>query len=120
MIAQAIMALLQHASEIDRATVDLASSVVRPSITSSRVSGGSQFPRDGAVGGIQVLPSLLWPPYQRPSFCGRGKCAVTVMFEGPITILKRANGPVSNLALPLCRVPAARPKILRSTKLLRG
>ena len=41
MIAQAIVALLQQASEIDRATVRSASLIARPPITSSPVLGDS-------------------------------------------------------------------------------
>ena len=45
MIVQAIVALLQQAPEIDRATVRSSSFIARPPITSSRVSGGSNATR---------------------------------------------------------------------------
>ena len=50
MIVQAIVALLQQAPEIDRATVRSSSFIARPPITSSRVSGGSNATRRSSRG----------------------------------------------------------------------
>ena len=75
MIAQAIVALLQQASEIDRATVRSASLIARPPLTSSRVSGGSIFHAAEQSGGTQVSCLNLWPPYRRPSFSRHGQRA---------------------------------------------
>ena len=59
MIVQAIVALLQQAPEIDRATVRSSSFIARPPITSCRVSGGSIFHAAEQSGEPKFLPSTF-------------------------------------------------------------
>ena len=59
MIVQAIVALLQQAPEIDRATVRSSSFIARPPITSSRVSGRLQCHAAEKSGGpVSTLSTL--------------------------------------------------------------
>ena len=59
MIVQAIVALLQQAPEIDRATVRSSSFIARPPITSSRVSGDSNATRRSSRGDpVSTLSTL--------------------------------------------------------------
>ena len=59
MIVQAIVALLQQAPEIDRATVRSSSFIARPPITSCRVSGGSIFHAAEQSGGPKFYPQYF-------------------------------------------------------------
>jgi hypothetical protein len=75
MIAQAIVALLQHASEIDRATGR--SCFLYRATADNFLLGFRRLPTPTrrSSRGDRVRDPTFWPPYRRPSFSRHGQRA---------------------------------------------